>query len=156
LVLVSEYKETIAMAITVRRAIPADASAIIQLNIAFQDLRATVAHVAEHIQVRSQYETPFVAEIDQQVVGLACLRLLPCLCDPIPYAELTELIVDPSARRHGVGRALVRAIEAEALVQGATTLVLMTAWKNTQAHAFYHAIGYRLYTATMQRALNDP
>jgi predicted GNAT family acetyltransferase len=40
-----------------------------------------------------------------------------------------------------------------ARASGATTLVLMTAWRNTQAHAFYHALGYRLYTVTMQRAL---
>ena len=143
------------MTITVRRAVPTDATAIVQLNIAFNDLRATAAHIAEHILARSQFETPYVAELDQQVVGLACLRLLPCLCDPIPYAELTELIVDPRYRRQGAGRALVQAIEAEARSQGATTMVLMTAWKNTQAHAFYHAIGYRLYTVMMQRSLID-
>ncbi|MDZ4721373.1 MAG: GNAT family N-acetyltransferase [Roseiflexaceae bacterium] len=143
------------MPITIRRAVPTDAPAIVQLNIAFNDLRATAAHIAEHITNRSQFETPYVAVIEQQVVGLACLRLLPCLCDPIPYAELTELIVDPRYRRHGAGRALVQAIEAEARSQGATTLVLMTAWKNTQAHAFYHAIGYRLYTVMLQRSLID-
>lgn len=144
------------MSISIRCAVPNDAQAIIQLNIAFNDLRATAEHIAEHIRIRAQFETPFVAEIEQQVVGLACLRLLPCLCDPVPSAELTELIVDPRYRRLGVGRALVQAIESEAQQQGATTLVLMTAWKNTQAHGFYHALGYRLYTVMMQRSLVEP
>jgi hypothetical protein len=29
----------------------------------------------------------------------------------------------------------------------------MTAWRNTNAHAFYHALGYRNYTITMRRSL---
>jgi ribosomal protein S18 acetylase RimI-like enzyme len=84
---------------------------------------------------------------------MACLRLLPSLCDPIPYAELTELSVDPAHQRHGVGRALVRHVESEARAQGAAELVLLTAWRNTRAHAFYHALGYSLYTLTMRRSL---
>jgi predicted N-acetyltransferase YhbS len=102
------------MSITIRRAVPDDAPAILQLNVAFDDARATVDHIAAHIRARSHFETPFVAQVDGRVVGLACLRLLPCLCDPVPYAELTELIVDPLYRRRGAGRALVRKIESEA------------------------------------------
>lgn len=141
------------MALIVRRAVAADAPAILGLNAAFNDVRATADHIAAHIVERAQFETPFVAEVDGEVVGMACLRLLPCLCDPVPSAELTELMVDPRARRQGVGRALIRAIEGEALAQGATALTLMTAWRNTDAHAFYHAVGYRLYTVMMRRAL---
>jgi GNAT superfamily N-acetyltransferase len=80
---------------------------------------------------------------------------VPCLCDPVPYAELTELFVEPAYRRAGIGRHLVQRIEAEARAAGAATLVLMTAWRNTDAHAFYHALGYRLYTIMMQRSLED-
>jgi ribosomal protein S18 acetylase RimI-like enzyme len=141
------------MTIIVRRAVAADAPAILGLNAAFNDVRATADHIAAHIAERAQFETPFVAEVGGAVVGMACLRLLPCLCDPIPSAELTELVVDPRARRQGVGRALLRAIEVEALAQGATALTLMTAWRNTEAHGFYHALGYRLYTVMMQRPL---
>ena len=141
------------MPILTRLARPADAAAILRLNAAFDDVRASVEHIDEHIAQRSHYETPFVATIDDQVVGLACLRLIPMLCDPIPSAELTELIVDPHFRRQGVGRALVHHVEQAAHDQGATMLALITAWHNTQAHAFYHAIGYRLYTISMQRSL---
>lgn len=141
--------------VIIRRAIPDDAADILGLNQAFDDARATVAHIAAHIEFRAQIETPFIAAVDGRVVGLACLRLLPCLCDPIPYAELTELIVDPRYRRQGVGQALVRRIEREAREQGAAALTLMSAWLNTEAHAFYHALGYRLYTITLQRSLLD-
>jgi ribosomal protein S18 acetylase RimI-like enzyme len=141
------------MSITIRRAIIADAAAILELNAAYNDLRATQSYVEQYLASSSQYETPFVAEIGGHVVGLACLRLIPCLCDPIPTAELTELIVHPTARRLGVGSALIQHIEQVAHMAGATQLTLMTAWRNTDAHAFYHALGYRLYTIMMQRSL---
>lgn len=141
------------MSITIRRAIVEDAAAILHLNAINHDARATIAQIAAHIKTCAHFETPFVAVIDGQVIGLACLRLLPCLCDPVPYAELTELIVDPRFRRQGVGRMLIRHIEQEAREHGATALTLITAWRNTEAHAFYHALGYRLYTIMMQRSL---
>lgn len=139
----------------VRPATPADAEAIAALTAANDDQRATPAHIADHIAYRAHFETPYVAELDGTVVGLACLRLLPALCDPTPYAELTELVVAPAHRRLGVGRALVRHIEAVARDQGAAELVLLTAWRNTHAHAFYHALGYTLYTLTMRRSLRE-
>jgi ribosomal protein S18 acetylase RimI-like enzyme len=141
------------MPIAIRPAVPDDAEAIARLNAAFDDLRATPEHIAAHLRERSAFERGFVAEVDGTIAGMACLRLLPCLCDPVPYAELTELVVDPAYRRAGIGRHLVQRIEAEARAGGAATLVLMTAWRNSAAHAFYHALGYRLYTITMQRSL---
>jgi ribosomal protein S18 acetylase RimI-like enzyme len=139
--------------VTTRPAEPRDAAAIQRLNAANDDARADAAHIAAHIAARAQFETPFVAELGGEVVGLACLRLLPCLCDPRPSAELTELIVDPACRRRGVGRALVRRVALAAREGGAETLWLMTAWRNTGAHAFYHEVGFRLYTITMQMPL---
>jgi ribosomal protein S18 acetylase RimI-like enzyme len=143
------------MELTVRPATPADAEAIAQLNRAFDDLRTTPAQIADFIATHPHFERPYVAERSGAVVGMACLRLLPCALDPLPYAELTELKVDPNHQRHGVGRALVRHIEDEARAQGAAELVLITAWRNTRAHAFYHALGYGLYTLTMRRSLRD-
>lgn len=139
--------------ITVRPATPADAVAIARLNEAFNDLRAGVEHIAAHLAERGQFERAFLAEVDGWAAGMACLRLLPCLCDPVPFAELTELFVDPPFRRLGVGRALIRHIEQAARAGGATELVLLTAWRNSEAHAFYHALGYRLYTVTMKREI---
>jgi GNAT superfamily N-acetyltransferase len=141
------------MTIIIRPATPADAPEIARLNAAFNDLRASEEHIAAHIAARSEFERAFLAEIDGRVVGMACLRLLPCLCDPAPYAELTELFVDPAARRLGVGRALIRHIEGVARADGARELALITAWRNTGAHAFYHAIGYGLWCITMRREL---
>ena len=90
------------MDISIRQALPEDAGAILRLNEAFDDVRATLAHISKHIENNAHLETPFIAILDDSVVGLACLRLLPSLCDEAPYAELTELIVDPKVRRRGL------------------------------------------------------
>jgi ribosomal protein S18 acetylase RimI-like enzyme len=145
----------IPMPITIREARPEDAEAIARLNAANNDLRATPAHIAAHIAASSQFEGAYLAEVGGQVAGMACLRLLPCLCDPAPYAELTELFVDAGGRRAGVGRALIRHIEGVARGAGATQLTLITAWRNGNAHAFYHALGYRLWCLAMCRQLSD-
>jgi len=141
------------MTITVRLATPADAEAIYRLNLAFNDARATPAYIAAFLAERAHYETIYLAELAGQVVGMVGLRLLPSACDPEPYAELTELFVEQAARQQGVGRALVRAVEAVAHAAGASQLVLLTAWRNGGAHRFYHALGYQLYTVTMRRDL---
>jgi ribosomal protein S18 acetylase RimI-like enzyme len=57
--------------------------------------------------------------------------------------KLNDLYVDPSARRHGAGRALVTAMFAALKAKGAPRVVLLTAWKNPEAHAFFEALGFR-------------
>jgi ribosomal protein S18 acetylase RimI-like enzyme len=57
--------------------------------------------------------------------------------------KLNDLFVDAEARRRGVGRALARAVLAELAARGAPRVVLMTAWRNPDAHAFFEALGFR-------------
>ena len=93
------------MAIAIRPAVPVDAAAIARLNAAYDDLRATPEQIAAQLLACAPNETAFLAEVDGRAVGMACLRLLPTICDPTPYAELTELfqkfeeIAEPFHRR---------------------------------------------------------
>ena len=57
--------------------------------------------------------------------------------------KLNDLYVDETARRHGAGRALVTAMFATLKAKGAPRVVLLTAWKNPEAHAFFEALGFR-------------
>jgi ribosomal protein S18 acetylase RimI-like enzyme len=57
--------------------------------------------------------------------------------------KLNDVFVDPDARRRGVGRALCRAVLAELAARGAPRVVLMSAWRNPDAHAFFEALGFR-------------
>jgi ribosomal protein S18 acetylase RimI-like enzyme len=57
--------------------------------------------------------------------------------------KLNDLYVDTSARRHGAGRALVNAMFAALKAKGAPRVVLLSAWRNPEAHAFFEALGFR-------------
>ncbi len=57
--------------------------------------------------------------------------------------KLNDLYVDATARRHGAGRALVTAMFKELRDRGAPRVVLLSAWKNPEAHAFFEALGFR-------------
>lgn len=57
--------------------------------------------------------------------------------------KLNDLYVDAAARRHGAGRALVNAMFAALKARGAPRVVLLSAWRNPEAHAFFEALGFR-------------
>ncbi len=56
-------------------------------------------------------------------------------------AEVIKLMVEPSRRRQGIGRALMRAIEAQARALGRTTLVLDTR-EGDPSEQLYQSLGY--------------
>ncbi|NJM05405.1 GNAT family N-acetyltransferase [Candidatus Gracilibacteria bacterium] len=141
--------------ILIRQAAAPDAAAIAAFNAENDDVRGNVLFIAQQLTAVAAFEQIYVAEIDGAVVGMAGLRLLPTVCDPRPYAELTELYVSAAYRRRGIATTLLAHIEAVARLGGACELVLLTAWRNGGAHHFYHACGYTLYTVTMRKPLID-
>lgn len=58
--------------------------------------------------------------------------------------ELTGLVVASSARRGGVGSALVAAAESWAVAHGATAVRVRSNVVRPEAHAFYARLGYGL------------
>jgi ribosomal protein S18 acetylase RimI-like enzyme len=93
--------------------------------------------------VMRNLETVYVAELAGAVCGFVSLRLTPYLDQDVPYAEITEVYVDPEARRHGVARALMSYAEGQAARSGATSVHLVTGADNVDAQAFYKAAGYQ-------------
>src|SRR3954468_11760714 len=87
-------------------------------------------------------ETVYVAEVEGAVCGFVSLRLTPYLDQDAPYAEITEVYVEPQARRRGVAQALMTFAESQAARYGATSVHLVTGADNVKAQAFYKAAGY--------------
>lgn len=58
------------------------------------------------------------------------------------WGEVKRMMVDPGARGRGVGRALLRRLEAEALARGLTCLRLETGIHQPEATALYRSAGY--------------
>lgn len=78
-----------------------------------------------------------LARLDGEVVGCGAVRIV----EP-GTAELKRMFALPSARRRGVGRAILRALEDEARRLGVTRLVLETGIRQAEAIALYRAHGF--------------
>jgi GNAT superfamily N-acetyltransferase len=82
-----------------------------------------------------------VAEVGEEVVGLAHLQVTPAIEYDRPAAKIGALVVDDSHRGEGIGRALVEALEAEARARGCALLFLTTSARRNDAHEFYRRVG---------------
>ncbi len=78
-----------------------------------------------------------IAYLDDLAVGCGALRRLD-----EATAELKRMYVDPSARRRGIGRSLVEALEDEARLLGIMRIVLETGTRLAPAIKMYKAMGY--------------
>ena len=143
------------MTIYIRAATVADAAAILRLNAVFNDVRATEDEICQQLVRCQGIETCLVAAVDSdsQAVGFLCLRLLPQICDPATYAEVSELFVEAAYRRQGVAQALMTHAAELAKAAGAKELILLTSFRNTIAQRFYHAQGFANYGISMRKPL---
>jgi GNAT superfamily N-acetyltransferase len=86
------------------------------------------------------------------VVALATVHIRNTLHHPTPIAQLTVLVVDERVRGSGVGRVIVQAAEHWARERGCRRMVVTTALRRVDAHAFYERIGF---THTGRRYAKD-
>jgi ribosomal protein S18 acetylase RimI-like enzyme len=83
-----------------------------------------------------------VAEVDGEVAGFGVLHSQNLVELDEPGCEVAGLVVGARFRRQGIGELLMRALEQEARERGGRRLVLNTAHRRADAHAFYEALGY--------------
>jgi GNAT superfamily N-acetyltransferase len=86
------------------------------------------------------------------VVALATVHVRNTLNHDAPLAQLSLLVVDESVRGTGVGRAIVQEAERWGRERGCHRMVVTTALRRADAHAFYERIGY---THTGRRYAKD-
>jgi ribosomal protein S18 acetylase RimI-like enzyme len=92
---------------------------------------------------------------DASIAGYAYATLEPRNWNDLLDAagKLNDIYVDPAARRRGVGRLLALATFEALRERGAPRLVLMSAWRNPEAHAFFESLGFRRTMLEMTREL---
>jgi len=88
----------------------------------------------------------FVAVLDGERVGLATFEVVGPECEVVT--------IDATVKRMGVGQALVGGVAASARELGADALWLVTTNDNTDAIAFYSAVGFAL-VARRDGAVDD-
>jgi GNAT superfamily N-acetyltransferase len=129
--------------LAIRDGRPADATAI-------ADLLAELGYPAEAARVERRLvriaDDPgsrlFVAEVNGEIAGLGGLHVLPLVEHDELGCMLTAMVVRADHRRQGVGAELVGAVEREARSRGCTRLVLGSADRRADAHAFYQSLGF--------------
>lgn len=84
----------------------------------------------------------FLAATSDQVIGLLASHLCQMLHYAKPVMRVTALVVDPRARRRGVGKLLMEHAEQIAAAAGCEFVELTSAMDRGEAHAFYRSIGY--------------
>ena len=82
-----------------------------------------------------------IAELDAAPVGFALFFLAYSTWRGQPTLFLEDLFVRPSARGHGVGKAMMRALAAEAVRLGCGRFVWQVLDWNTPSIAFYESLG---------------
>jgi ribosomal protein S18 acetylase RimI-like enzyme len=87
----------------------------------------------------------FLALDPESGAGLGFVQLYPSFSSTAARRIwiLNDLFVAPSARRRGIGRALLEAARDHGRATGARRLVLSTAATNREAQALYESFGYK-------------
>ncbi|MGD8997834.1 MAG: GNAT family N-acetyltransferase [Anaerolineae bacterium] len=93
----------------------------------------------------------FVAAEDGRLVGqiMGNLRSTVPVFEPEDYGYVTDIVVDPQARRRGVGKALFQALKSWFRERGVSHLQLQVAHNNAASRAFWRAVGCSDYMHTL-------
>ena len=81
-----------------------------------------------------------IAELDEQIVGIAHYIFRPSTWDVEDFCYLEDLFVDPKVRGTGVGRALINELEKIAIAKGSKRLYWTTATDNEVARKLYDKV----------------
>ncbi len=130
-----------------------DIVAFIRLNAEFNDSVLTPEQVVENLRVAK--ERVILAELDGRVCGFVCVQVWMQVCYVTPTAEVTELYVEPNARRRGVARALMQRAEAMAHDVGADVIRVATGFHNDEAQQLYYGLGYRNNDIVLEKSLSE-
>lgn len=129
--------------VSVRPARPGDVPALVQL---FEQLGYTTDEPTLRAQLQqfgNGSAHAVVAELaTHALAGLATVAIHPRLYSRAPSAQLTALVTDRSARRHGVGRALTRAAADIAREAGCEKLYVRTNRRRQESPPFYRSLGF--------------
>jgi GNAT superfamily N-acetyltransferase len=84
----------------------------------------------------------FVAEREAKVLGVLGLHRMPVLTSLSDIAMIIALVVTERDRRSGVGRLLIARAEDEASAWQCGRIMVTSAERRADAHAFYQHLGY--------------
>lgn len=145
------------MKVIIKKATKADIPSIHKITIeAFQkyaldlglpDQVKALKETYESIEKDLEKKIVLVAWIGTEIVGAIRCEILP----PGDVGYISRFAVKPEVQNMGVGKALMCAIEKEAVKQGVCLLTLHTASKMAPLVRFYYGMGYYIHSTTTDR-----
>ena len=100
-----------------------------------------------------------VDDASGEVVGFSHHLFHPSTWSMAPYCYLEDLFVEPAARGLGAGRALLEAVRAAAVAEGAEKLYWQTHASNAVARRLYDDVadhaGFLVYEASLPRPADE-
>jgi len=137
----------------VREARPADAPRLAQL-IRYLGHEIDEKSVRKNLAaLKKTGETPLVATLGKDVVGLCGLKKQVVISRPAPLGRLTTVVVAQEAQGRGIGRMLVEAAEERLRRAGCKMVEVTSNDRRTEAHAFYGHLGYERTSMRFAKAL---
>jgi len=129
--------------LTVRRAVPADASALATLSgqLGYPVAADALAARLERLLARADQTVLVACAGDGRVVGWIHGGERDLL-ESDRHCEILGLVVDETFRRHGSGRQLVAALERWAAGRGLGTMSVRSNIARAESHPFYERLGY--------------
>lgn len=136
------------MSLTTRQATTTDISAVAQmfdLYRQFYEQPPNLALAQQFIADRIHKQESVILVAESPSVGLlGFCQLYPSFCSvqAQPIYLLYDLFVLPAARKTGVARLLLLAVEAKAVAEGKARIDLATAKNNVAAQSLYESLGW--------------
>jgi GNAT superfamily N-acetyltransferase len=129
--------------LSIRAARMADAAAITALlaELGYPDDVLRVRERLDRLTAGSETGV-LVSVVDGILAGVAAYQLMDLLERCEPQCRITALVVSTSARRRGLARALIGAVEAIAVERGCFRLEVTTQPQRPAATNFYLALGF--------------
>lgn len=130
----------------IRRLIEQDLPALAELYTQFWGESSSLEKMGatfQRIEQNPQYIV-LVAEDGGRLAG----SLMGIVCDELygnarPFLVIEDVIVDKDHRRAGVGSALMREMERNAVENDCHYIIFVTEASRASAHSFYESLGYK-------------
>ncbi len=95
-----------------------------------------------------------VAYLNDELVGISTFAPDGFILDsPVKVWEISDVWVEPHARRNGIATALVQFSEQECMMRGASEVRLTVYSQNNAALGLYESLGYHLNSLTLSRKI---
>lgn len=104
-------------------------------------------------EICKRLNNDLIALVGKAKSRIAAIALIGVTVTPTRYLTLEDLIVADDERGHGIGTAMLAAVEQEAIARDAGTIFLECGMENLSAHGFFSRSGFRPCSITFLKHL---